>query len=74
MNEPWGETEEGEFTNCPGCGQRVSPDDATAVYAVELREIGPTFGGPAEPVEGMGAFFHPDCLNARSRKWRRTQP
>lgn len=62
----------GTFTNCPMCGQRIDPQDPTAIYAVELREPGPTFGGPSEVVEGLGAFFHPNCFNPSSPHWRVT--
>jgi hypothetical protein len=60
------------FTNCPECGRGIEPDDSCAVYAVQLRDLGPTFGGPSEAVEGMGAFFHPGCFNRNSRRWRVT--
>lgn len=60
------------FTNCPMCRQRIDPEDPTAVYAVELRDLGPTFGGPSEVAEGLGAFFHPNCFNPSSSRWRVT--
>jgi hypothetical protein len=34
---------EGEFTNCPGCGQRIDPDDPTNLPAVEMVRA-PSFG------------------------------
>jgi hypothetical protein len=64
--------EDGTFTTCPGCGQRVDPDDPANLRAVELVDVG-TFGTPADnndKAEGMGAAFHPACFNPSDLRWR----
>jgi hypothetical protein len=67
--EPSGEDVEGEFTNCPGCGQRIDPDDPTNLRAVEMVPT-PSFGEPNSRTEGLGAVFHPGCFDPRDPNWQ----
>ena len=71
MSEPWGEDLEGEFTNCPGCGQRINPGDPANLRAIEMVPT-PSFGEPNDRTEGIGAVFHAGCFNQSDPNWKLT--
>ena len=53
-------SEDGTSTVCPYCDQPVEPDAPGVTYAVEIQKL-PTMGGSMTYIDGMGAFFHPEC-------------
>jgi len=56
------------FTRCPSCGQKIDPANIGAQYAVEMQRVA-TYAG-TEYVEGMGGFFHRECLVPSDWRWR----
>jgi hypothetical protein len=56
------------FMLCPGCGGKITQDEAT-VFGNQLVRVD-TFGG-IEYVEGMGGFFHDEYCFGRMRGWRK---
>lgn len=64
--------EDGTFTVCPYCNQRVEPGDPGVTYGREQVKIASMTGSeyidgmggflhPGEYFDGMGGFFHPSC-------------
>jgi hypothetical protein len=64
--------DEQPFTLCPGCNQRVDPDEPRVIYAVELKRIDTLRG--FDYVEGMGAVFHEGHFPHSSGRWRQKPP
>ena len=48
------------ITVCPYCERPVDPEAEGVVYAVEQPDM-PGFAREHDFVDGIGAFFHPDC-------------
>ena len=48
------------FMRCPSCGQKVDPASLGVNYAVEMQPL-EAFAG-TEYVEGIGRFFHRECV------------
>jgi hypothetical protein len=45
---------------CPCCREPVEPTAPSVIYAVHMVET-PGFGQTHEWIEGLPAYFHPDC-------------
>lgn len=51
------ESDEAHYTVCPGCGERVDPDDPVTMYGYEQVPV-PSVGDPNAKADGLGAYFH----------------
>jgi hypothetical protein len=61
----------GKVFICEKCREMVDPNSADVIRLIRMDEVGPSFGAPAERLEGPGAYFHRKHAPSVGLRWRR---
>ena len=58
---------------CRTCGRRIDPADTSLVYGFEQVDV-PGMGQSHDFIDGIPAYFHPECFPGSPRYRRASRP